>query len=67
MTGMPEDLYTIREDYDPDGDLTADTDPVAAYMTYREEVGLGYVREMHFGLIDFERYIASLRERRPLG
>jgi hypothetical protein len=29
---MPEDApkFTIREDYDPEGDLTADVDPVTA-------------------------------------
>jgi hypothetical protein len=37
VTDMPEDVYTIREDYDPEGDLTADADPVAAYLTYRWE------------------------------
>jgi hypothetical protein len=35
VTGMPEGApkYTIRDDYDPDGDLTYDADPVAAYLT----------------------------------
>ena len=31
--------YTIREDYDPDGDLTADADPVPGYLTYRGGCG----------------------------
>jgi hypothetical protein len=58
VTGMPE--YTIREDYDPYGDLTADADPVAAYLTYGEDVRNGFVVEMGFTLEDFREYISSL-------
>ena len=62
MSGMAE--YTIRQDYDRDGDLTADADPLDAYLTYREYV-LGRLRDMGFTLTDFREYIASLD--RPLG
>ena len=64
VTGMPEDApkYTIRDDYDPDGDLTYDADPVAAYLTYREDVRIGFVVEMGFTLEDFRGYISSLRD-----
>jgi hypothetical protein len=59
---MPEDApkFTIREDYDPDGDLTSDADPEAAYLTYREDVRNGFVVEMGFTLEDFREYIVSL-------
>jgi hypothetical protein len=67
VTDMPEDVYTIREDYDPDGDLTADADPVAAYLTYREDVRIGFVVDMGLSLEDFRQHIAQLRERKPLG
>ena len=63
MSGMAE--YTIRQDYDRDGDLTADADPLDAYLTYREYVQLGRVHGMGFTLADFRKYIASLD--RPLG
>ena len=58
VTGMAE--YTIREDYDRDGDLTSDADPLDAYLTYREYVQLGRVRDMGFTLTDFRENIASL-------
>jgi hypothetical protein len=58
VTGMAE--YTLREDYDPDGDLTADADPVAAFLTYREDVRNGFVVEMGFTLENFREYISSL-------
>jgi hypothetical protein len=69
VTVMPEDApkFTIREDYDPDGDLTADADPVAAYLTYREDVRNGFMVDMGLSLEDFRQHIAQLRERRPLG
>jgi hypothetical protein len=61
---MPDDApkYSIRDDYDPDGDLNADADPVAAYLTYREDVRIGFVVEMRFTLEDFREYISSLRD-----
>ena len=58
MTCMAE--YTIREDYDRDGDLTADADPLDAYLTCREYAQLGRVRDMGFTLTDFREYIVSL-------
>jgi hypothetical protein len=68
VTGTPEDApkFTIREDYDPEGDLTADVDPVAAYLTYREDVRIGFVVDMGFSLEDFRQHIAQLRQRRPI-
>jgi hypothetical protein len=68
VTGMAEDApkFTIWEDHDPDGDLIAD-DPVAAHLTYREDVRIGLVVDMGLSLEDFRQHIARLRERRPLG
>jgi hypothetical protein len=46
---MPENTpeYSIADDYDPDGDRpSADSDPVAAYLTYLEDKRLGAVGEM---------------------
>ena len=67
VTVMPEDApkFTIREDYDPDGDLTDDADPMAAYLTYREDVRIGFVVDMGFTLTDFREHIESLH--RPPG
>lgn len=60
--------FTIGDDYDPGPDLIGPkTDPMSAYLTYLDKKNAGVIREMHFSLLDFERHIASLRERRPLG
>jgi hypothetical protein len=62
---MREDPYTIRDDYDPGGNhLSADTDPVSAFLTYKADIG-GMVGDMGFTLTDFREHIESLR--RPLG
>lgn len=68
VTDMPADepKFAIREDYDPNGKrLTADTDPMDAYLTYQDAVRLSYVRDMGFTLTDFREHIASLH--RPVG
>src|ERR1700736_5956632 len=46
---MSEDApnFCIADDYDPDGDRpSADSDPMAAYLTYLEDKRLGAVGEM---------------------
>ena len=40
--------YTIADDYDPDGDMSADVDPVAEYLTYVSLVHAGAVGDMGF-------------------
>ena len=61
-------MFTIRDDYDPDRKrLSFDSDPVAAWLIYREDVRLGAVSDMGLSLEDFRQHIAQLRERRPLG
>jgi hypothetical protein len=64
---MTENL-SIADDYDPDGDRpSADSDPVATYLTYLEDKRLGAVGEMEFTLDDFKAYIAGLRKRGSSG
>jgi hypothetical protein len=62
---MPDDApkYTIRDDYDPDDEMSTDTDPLEAYLTYVEDRDAGH-GDMGFTLEDFVRYIAKMRERR---
>ncbi len=64
VTDMPDGVprFTIWDDYDGER-LTPDTDPLDAYLNYRENVRLGRVREMGFTLTDFRDYIASLYRR----
>ena len=50
-------------DYDPDGDMYADADPMAEYLTYLSHVRIGVVWDMGFSLEDFKTYIAGLRKR----
>jgi len=52
---------TISRDLDPDGDIRADADPVAEYLTYLADVRGGAVGDMGFTLEDFKAYIAGLR------
>jgi hypothetical protein len=64
---MPETApeYSIARDYDPYNEiLSADSDPMAAYLTYLADVTGGAVGNMHFTLDDFKAYIAGLRQRR---
>jgi len=68
VTDVPGDVprFTIRDDYDPGGErLTADTDPMGAYLTYLEDVRLGCARDMGFTPTDFREYIVS--RHGPLG
>ena len=55
--------YTIADDYDPDGDMYADADPMAEYLKYLSHVRIGVVWDMGFTLEDFKTYIAGLRKR----
>jgi hypothetical protein len=64
---MPENApeYSIARDYDPYNEiLSAESDPMAAYLTYLADVTGGAVGNMHFTLEDFKAYIAGLRQRR---
>jgi hypothetical protein len=42
------DGYEIGRDYDPDGDMSADADPVTKYLTYVSHVHVGAVGDMGF-------------------
>jgi hypothetical protein len=59
---MHEMGYTIADDYDPDGHIRHDSDPVAVYLTYLEAVRLGAVSGLWFSLEDFQDYIAGLKK-----
>ena len=52
--------YTIANDYDPDGDMSPNANPVTEYRTYLSDVRGGMVGDMGFSLADFETYIAGL-------
>lgn len=54
--------YLIANDYDPDGDMSANASPVTAYRTYLRDVRGGMVGDMGFTLDDFKTYIAGLRK-----
>jgi hypothetical protein len=57
--------YSIARDHDPGQEiLSAESDPMAAYLTYLADVTGGAVGNMGFTLEDFKRYIAGLRQRR---
>jgi hypothetical protein len=53
--------FTIADDYDPDGDMSANAKPVTAYRAYLCDVRGGMVGDMGFTLDDFKSYIAGLR------
>jgi hypothetical protein len=54
--------FTIADDYDPDGDMSPNANPVTAYRTYLRDVRGGMVGDMGFTLDDFKTYIAGLRK-----
>ena len=54
--------FTIANNYDPDGDVSAKTNPVTAYRTYLIDVRGGMVGDTGFTLDDFKTYIAGLRK-----
>jgi hypothetical protein len=54
--------FTIAEDLDPDGDMPADADPMAEYLTYLAHVRGSAVGDMGLTLEDFKGYIAGLRK-----
>jgi hypothetical protein len=51
-------MYSIAEHYDPDGDkLSASTDPLEAFLTYRDEVRAGAVGALISGCsIELKEY-----------
>jgi hypothetical protein len=55
--------YGIADDLDPDGDMPADADPMAAYLTYLADVRYGAVGNMNFTLADFKTYIGGFRKK----
>jgi hypothetical protein len=59
--------FTIAEHLDPDREISRNADRLVEYTSYLSDVRSGTVGDMGFVLADFERYIASLPERRPLG
>jgi hypothetical protein len=54
--------FTIADDYDPDGDISPDADPITEYRTYLRDVRGGMVGDMGFTLDDFKTYIAGMRK-----
>ena len=61
MPNAPE--YSIARDYDPGQEiLSAESDPIAACLTYLADVTGGTVGNMHFTLEDFKTYIAGFAE-----
>ena len=61
---MSDDVqkYTIADDYDPDGDISSNADPMREYRRYLADVRGGMVGDMGFTLDDFKTYIAGLRK-----
>jgi hypothetical protein len=47
---MSEDTpnFSISDDYDPDHDMTADSEPLTEYLTFRSHVAAGATGEMNF-------------------
>jgi hypothetical protein len=63
MPNAPE--YSIARDYDPGQEiLSAESDPIAACLTYLADVTGGAVGNMGFTVDDFREYINSLKQRR---
>ena len=57
--------YSIANDYDPDREaISADSDPVAEYLTYRSHVRAG---DVGFSIEDFEAYIKGPTKEKSLG
>jgi hypothetical protein len=54
--------FIIANDYDPDGDMSPNADPVEEYLTYMSHVAEGGVGDMCFSVADFETYVARLRK-----
>jgi len=64
---MPQNApeYSISTHYDPDDEiLSADADPVAAYLTYRAESCGWNSRGNGFTLLNFRKHTNSLKQRR---
>jgi hypothetical protein len=54
---------SIARDYDPYNEiLSAESDPMAAFLTYLADVTGGAVGNMHFTLEDFKAHIAGFAE-----
>ena len=62
METANQQTFTIADDYDPDGDMSANANPVTTYQTYLRDVRGGMVGDMGFSLDDFKTYIAGLRK-----
>jgi hypothetical protein len=56
--------FSIADDLEPDGDMSANAYPLSEYLTYLNDVREGAVGDMGFTLDDFNRYIAGLRKLR---
>jgi hypothetical protein len=57
--------YSIARDYDPGQEiLSAESDPMAAYLTYLADVTGGAVGNMGFTVADFREHINGLKQRR---
>jgi hypothetical protein len=54
--------YTIANDYDQHGDLSADDDPLTQYLIYFCAIRSDGGGDMGFTFEDFQRYIAGLRK-----
>lgn len=52
--------FTIADNFEPDGDMPADADPMTEYLSYLADMRGGAVGDMGFTLEDFNRYIAGL-------
>ena len=52
--------YTIANDYDPHGDLSADDDPLTEYLIYFCAIRSDGGGDLGFTLKDFERHIFEL-------
>ena len=59
METANQQTFTIADDYDPDGDISADANPVTAYRAYLRDVRGGMVGDMGFTLDDFKTYIPT--------
>lgn len=63
---MPDEppKYTIADNYDPGGNISAYADPGYEHMTYLRRVMDGEVVDMGFKRGDFNRHVSELAEKR---
>ena len=55
-----EPEFTIANDYDPDGGMSANADPMTEFLTYLSHMRGGAAGDTGCTLDDFKRYIAGL-------